>query len=311
MTRRRPMFLLFGLAVFGLGAAAAAPAPAQTPNPQDPAARGASVSPEDLQRAAAAGSVRARFELARLLASRGEGEPALTELGRALESAPSSEELLDAYARLALRLGKPIRALPALEALARLDDGNAETAYLLGVSLLQLGDPAVAGETLERATRLRPDMALAFTALGLARNLEKRYEQALAALSEAQVLSPGDLETEAALAEAEQGLGQLDAAATRAEAVLAKSPHPTAMLVRGLVAMEKQDWPKARSTFETLLTAEPEAARVHYQLSLACARLGDTAASTKHRELYQKALVAQESRIRALRGVKLPAEGKP
>lgn len=306
-TRRCWRHLLFGLAVVALGA----PAEAQNPSPQDPVAQGTSVSLEDLRRAAAAGSVRARFELARVLAGRGEGEPALAELGRALEAAPSSEELLDAYARLALRLGKPIRALPALEALVRLDDGNAETAYLLGVSLLQLGDPAGASDALERATRLRPDMALAFTALGLARNLEKRFELAQAALSEALVLSPGDLETEAALAEAEQGLGQLDAAAARAEAVLAKSAHPTALLVRGLVAMEKQDWPKARSTFETLLTTEPEAARVHYQLSLACARLGDTAASTQHRELYQKALAAQEARIRALRGVKLPSEEKP
>lgn len=299
--RPRRWSLLLVLMVLGLCVPAPSQAQAAPPPP----------TVDELRQAAAGGSVRARFELARLLASRGEGETALAELARALEAAPSSAELLDAYARLALGLGRPIQALPALEALARLDDGNAESAYLLGVSLLQLSDPAGASDALERATRLRPDMALAFTALGLARNLEKRYELAKEALVEALVLSPGDVETEAALAEAEQGLGELDAAAARAEAVLAKSPHPTALLVRGLVAMEKQDWQKARSTFETLAINEPEAARVHYQLSLACARLGDMKASQKHRELYQQALVAHESRIKALRGVKLPAEGEP
>jgi tetratricopeptide (TPR) repeat protein len=248
------------------------------------------------------GSVQARLQLARLALHGGDPAAALGDLRRALEQAPNSEEVLEAYAQVCLALRRPTPAIVAFESLARLNPTVAGHRYLLGVGLLQAGDFQRAVEELQQAEALDPQRTLTLIALGLAHNGMKRYEAGRAALERALAREPDNVEALAALAEAEEGGGDLAVAEGHAQRALAQAPgHATANLVRGMVLMKQERFADARQALARAVAAEPGSAKAHYQLSLACARLGDEPASRRHRELYQKALQEAEQRIKDLR----------
>lgn len=256
-------------------------------------------------------SVRARLYLARLLAQRGDARGALGELASAREAAPNSEEVLSAYARVALGLQEPIPALEALEPLVRMHPGVAEYPYLLGVAWMQAGDMAAAAAVLERAVELEPERALGWIALGLARNGQKRHADARDALLEAVRLGPGNVEALAALAEAEAGVGELEAAERHARRALELhgkdgGSHAAAELALGVVLMKRGQHSAARDALERSVAADPSSAKAHYQLSLAYARLGEEEASREHLALYRRAREEIESRLLELRGQTRP-----
>ena len=56
----------------------------------------------------------------------------------------------------------------------------------------------------------------------------------------------------------------------------------------GLVRMKQERYAEARGFLERAIATDPLSAKAHYQLSLACARLGDNAGQAKHLALYQK-----------------------
>lgn len=257
-------------------------------------------------------SVRSLLELARHRADAEDLAGAAAALRRALTAAPSSEELLSTYARISLAARQPAPAVLALEPLTRMHSRVPEYPYLLGVAWMQLGDMAAAVESLERAVALDPGRALAHVALGMALNQQKRYGQAREALEEALRLAPDDLEGLAALAETEEGLGELAAAERRARRVLERDPdHPTTLLVLGMVEMKQGRYAEARQKLEAALAANPGSAKAHYQLSLACSRLGDRQCSARHLESYRQALEDVQRRLRELRGGTEPAGGPP
>jgi Tfp pilus assembly protein PilF len=65
--------------------------------------------------------------------------------------------------------------------------------------------------------------------------------------------------------------------------------------------MKQERYAEARGALETAVAADPESARAHYQLSLACARLGDDDGSRAQLELYRQKLHEVEERLKALR----------
>lgn len=256
------------------------------------------------------GSVRSLLELARHRAAEEDLAGASAALRRALEAAPNSEEALSVYARVCLAARAPLPAVLALEPLGRMHPRVREYAYLLGVAWMQLGDMAAAVEALERAVALDPGHALSHTAMGLAFNQQKRYAEDRRALEEALRLAPDDLEALAALAESREGLGELEAAERLSRQVLERDPdHPTSLLVRGMVAMKQERYAEARQSLEAALAADPDSAKTHYQLSLACARLGDRDCAQRHLEGYRRVQEEVEQRLRQLRGGPEPAEG--
>lgn len=247
-------------------------------------------------------SVKALIELARVQAGGGEGASALATLEKALRLAPNSEEVLRAYAQVCLTGHAPVPAILALEPLARLWPTVAEYHYLLGVALMQAGDMPAATESLQQAEQLDPDRALTLVALGLALNERKLYAQAKPKLERSLELAPDSLEAVAALAEAEQGLGDLGQAESHARRVLESQPrNATANLVMGMVLMERERYAEAREALEKAAAAAPESPKVHYQLSLACARVGDQAASERQVALYKQTLQQSKDRLAALR----------
>lgn len=268
-----------------------APAAAQTPK-----AAPASVQPE---------SVRALLQRAREQSGRGDAAGALALLGRARAIAPNSEEVLSAFAQLSLAAHAPIPAIVALDALTRICPTVVQHRYLLGVALMRAGDMPAASDALRQAERLEPDRALTLLALGMALNNRKLYADAKAVLVRSLELEPESIDAAAALAEAEQGLGELDAAETHTQRVLARThAHATAHLVGGLIMMERGRYAEARDAFQRAIGSDPSLSKAHYQLSLAYTRLGDEANAKKHLDLYRQRLVEFEKRINELRSAR-------
>lgn len=251
------------------------------------------------------GSVEALLQLARIQSGDGDAAGALATLVKARELAPNAEDVLSGYAQVAMATRSVPRAMEALDALTRLYPDVGQHQYLYGIALMQLGDMITAVDVLQRAAQLEPDRPLTLIALGLAYNNRKMYTEADTPLARALELEPDNLEAIAAMAETDEGLGRTDAAESRARRVLAARPdHATANLVLGLVLMRAARFAEARDAFLRASAADPASPKPDYQLSLAYARLGDTANSQKHRDLYQQKLRDVERRINELRGQK-------
>ena len=252
-------------------------------------------------------SVEALLQLSRLQSEDGDAAGALKSLSKARAAAPNSEGVLSAFAQMSLAAGAPVPAILALESLTRICPTVAQHHYLLGVALMQAGDMPAAVESLRAADRLEPDRALTLVALGIALNNRQLYEEARPVLARSLALEPENVDIVAALAEAEHGVGELDAAAAHAQRALSRSPdHATANFVAGLVAMDQSRYADARAAFERAVTKDPQSPKAHYQLSLACTRLGDTTAAAEHVEKYKQALREFEARVNAIRGATLP-----
>jgi tetratricopeptide (TPR) repeat protein len=250
-------------------------------------------------------SVEALLQLARIQSGDGDAAGALATLVKARELAPNAEDVLNAYAQVAMATRSVPRAMEALDALTRLYPDVGQHQYLYGIALMQVGDMITAVDVLQRAAQLEPDRPLTLIALGLAFNNRKMYTEAEKPLARALELEPDNLEAVAAIAECEEGLGRTEPAEAHARRVLAARPeHGTANLVLGLVLMRGAHFAEARDAFLRASAADPASPKPDYQLSLAYARLGDAANSQKHLELYQQKLRDVEKRINEMRGQK-------
>jgi tetratricopeptide (TPR) repeat protein len=304
-------------------ASKAAPAQSTPPRPGPPAARAQNPSRERLlslaSTALSAGrraeaerllleaadrfdSVNALLRLAQLQAGRGDQQAALSSLQRARALAPNSEEVLSGFAQLSLAARAITPAIAALQALTRICPTVAQYHYFLGVALMQAGDFVVAVESLDKANQLEPNNGLTLIALGLGYNSRKLYADAKSYLQRGIELEPDSRDAVAALAESEEGLGELDAAEAHAREVLTADPHHSnAQLVLGLLLMKRERIAEARDAFIAAVSAEPLLARAHYQLSLAYSRLGDAASAEKHLDLYRTSLRDLEQRLDRIR----------
>lgn len=247
-------------------------------------------------------SVEALLQLSRLQSAEGDAAGALGSLQRARALAPNSEDVLSAFAQVSLAAGAPVPAILALDALTRIYPTVAQHHYLLGVALMRAGDMPAAVESLRTAERLESDRGLTLLALGIALTNMQSYDDALPFLARSIELEPENVDAVAALGEAEEGSGDLESAATHVERVLARSPgHATANLVAGLLEMQRGRYAEARTALERAIAADPLSPKAYYQLSLACTRLGDTAAAQQYLDAYRKALRDVEKRVNDLR----------
>lgn len=247
-------------------------------------------------------SVRALLQLARLQSDQKNLAGALKSLRQARAIAPNAEEVLSAYAEASLAAAEPLRAIPVLDVLTRLCPTVAQYHYLQGMALTHAGDAVAAVLSLKEAERLEPNQPLTLIALGTALNTRELYADAKPILLRALSLAPDSVDAAATLAEAEEGLGELEAAEAYAQRALAKaSGHPTANLVWGMVLMKQDRYAEARDALLKTAAANPASAKAHYQLSLAYARLNDQASSEKHLELYHKQLKETDQRVEEVR----------
>jgi protein O-GlcNAc transferase len=247
-------------------------------------------------------SVRELMQAARTQIQQGNQPAALESLRKARTLAPNSEEVLSAYAQVALNARAITPAVLALESLVRMCPDVAPYQHMLGVALMHAGDMPAALDALQRAETLEPNRPSTLLALGAVLNSRNQYADAQAVLSRALDIEPDNLEVAAALAEAEEAQGAVQAAEARAGRVLEKSPaHSSALLVMGMVRLKQERYTEARDTLEKSIAANPGSPKAHYQISLAYARLGDDANAKKHQELYKRRLRETEERLRELR----------
>ncbi len=258
-------------------------------------------------------SVQALMALARLEARAGRHQDAAETLERALEIAPNSEEALAARAKVALQLEHPVVAIWVLEALTRMHPEEADHAYLLGAARLQVAEAGGAIETLKRSLEIAPGRPLPLLALGKALVGQKKFMEGADALRQSLQRDPENVETLAALAEAEVGLDELEPAEVHAAQALARDPdHAGAHLAVGRIRMRQARYEEARDALLRAVASAPEAPRVHYQLSLTFARLGDRETSAKHLELYRRLKREEDERLVELRtraGLETPEVG--
>ncbi len=247
-------------------------------------------------------SVRALLQLARLQSGDGDAAGALDSLREARELAPSSEDVLSAFAQVSLAARMPFPAITTLQSLTRMCPEVADHHYLLGVALMQVGDLPGAVDTLREAERLEPDRPLTLVALGLALNGRKLFAEAKSFLLRSLELDPESADALAALAESEEGLTELEAAEAHAERALARESYQaTALLVMGTIRMKQGRFVEARDALERAVAASPDSPKAHYQLSLAYARLGEEANAQRHLELYRAKQAEAEEQVKALR----------
>jgi tetratricopeptide (TPR) repeat protein len=246
-------------------------------------------------------SVQALLELARLQSRQKNAPAALGTLKKALAIAPSSEEVLHAYAQVALAGHQPVQALQALEPLARLCPSVMQYHYLLGVAMMQAGDMVSAVEALKRAEQLEPNRTLTLIALGLALNAQKLYGEAKPYLVRTLELEPDSVEAVSALSESEEGLGELQSAEAHAQRALSRSSGDAiANMVLGMVRMKQERYAEALEALNRAVAAAPSSPKAHYQLSLAYARLGDRASSEKYLRLYQEKVREIDDRVKEI-----------
>jgi tetratricopeptide (TPR) repeat protein len=247
-------------------------------------------------------SVRQLLQRAREKASNGQHMETLKLLTRARMLAPNSEEVLSDFAENSLAIDDPVAAMVALEALSRMHPTVARYPYLLGVARLQLGAMELSVEALRKSLELAPDEILTMIGLGISYNAQKKYAEAKEILVQSLELDPEKKEALAALAEAEEGLGELEAAEYHAARVLkVDSGHAGANFVLGRVRMAQGRFEEARDFFEATISTNPDGSKAYYQLSLAYARLNEPELSKQYRELYQEAKEREEEFIVQMR----------
>jgi tetratricopeptide (TPR) repeat protein len=243
-------------------------------------------------------SVQALMELARLQTRQKDLAGALAALERARALAPNSEDVLNAFAQVSLSMKAPVPALQVLEPLARMCPTVAQYQYMLGIALMQAGDIQSSVAPLREADRLEPDRPFTLIALGLVLNSLRMYGDAKPYLVRALDLEPDNVDGVAALAESEQGLGELEAAETHALRALARvRDHAIGNLALGMVRMQQERYEEACTALETALRSDPASPKPPYQLSLAWARRGDAALSKKYLEIYRQRVREIDMRV--------------
>ena len=251
---------------------------------------------------AATESVRDLIQKARAQAREGNHRGAAEILERARMVAPNSEEVLGDYAKNNLAAGNPGGAMDALDPLTRMHPTVADYFYLLGVAQLRIKAHDHAVDTLRHSLELDPNRALTWIALGITLNSQKRFAEAKEALVHALEIEPEDVEALVAIAEAEEGLGELELVDVHANRALALAgSHPGAYYALGKARMSQGEFAEARDFFLQTVELSPYSTKAHYQLSLAYARLNDLENSKKHRELHQQASDRESAHIVEMR----------
>ena len=244
-------------------------------------------------------SAQAYLEAARLQDAAGNHAAAFETVRRPARSAPNSEEVLSAFAQVALATKQPLPAAShAAVADANLPDRRA-------VSLPARRRAAGMGDlpgasTRWRAERLEPDRAMTLLALGLVLNNRNQFAEAKAVLSRCLELEPDNIEARRRWPKRKRAR-QPRRRGAHAQRVLTRRPRQRdRQLVLGWSCWNRRDYAEARDALLKAVAAEPDSPKAHYQLSLVYARLGDEANAKKHLEIYQEKLRGDEERIEIL-----------
>jgi tetratricopeptide (TPR) repeat protein len=178
-----------------------------------------------------------------ILRDRGELQLALAHFQRSYKLSPNNPEASRNVGLSYLELQQPALALPYLEQTTRIRPNNAEAGRDFARALLQLGRTSEALSELNHVLALDPNDAKAHTLIASALLAQGRYEETKSHLRDALAFQPHDDETETQLANLSLQLQQYDAAAQLLQEIVARRP----------------DDPDALKNYAWLLATAPEA----------------------------------------------------
>lgn len=247
-------------------------------------------------------SVSQMVQQARAHARDGNHTTAAGILEQARILAPNSEDVLSDLAKTSLVAGDPVGAINTLEPLMRIHPKVARYPYLLGVALLQVKEFESSTKALRRSLEIEPRRPLTLLALGITALSQKRFGEAKEFAARSLEIEPEGAEALAVLAEAEEGLGEIEQAEFHADRALSLAgSHAGASYVLGRVRMGQGRFDEATKYFLQANRADPKSSRIHYQLSLAYARINDPESSRKHRELYSQTREKNTADVESMR----------
>jgi tetratricopeptide (TPR) repeat protein len=138
-------------------------------------------------------------------------------VARLLELSPQNVEALTLNAQLALQAGDLDAAMQAIDVAALLAPEAAGVQYGRGRIFSARGEPSLAVECYQRATRADPASADILNSLGNALRALGRAQEGIAAYRQALALEPGHLYASSNLAHALEGLGDVTSARAQRE----------------------------------------------------------------------------------------------
>jgi predicted O-linked N-acetylglucosamine transferase (SPINDLY family) len=199
---------------------------------------------------------------------RGDTTGAEAQARQLRETVPDDAELARLHGVALLLLGRNAEACAALRDALAIDPGSTAAQSNLASALMATGAPDEAVALLRKAVIAQPgDAALhnnLANALRAAGDDEGAREAYLAALA----LAPGYFDAIVNLAATELSLGRTADAETRLRGVLARQPHPQALLLLGHVLNRQQRYAEAQAAYEQGAQLAPNAAQFPYQAGL-------------------------------------------
>jgi tetratricopeptide (TPR) repeat protein len=191
-------------------------------------------------------------------------------------------DLMDGYLLEGLEysnLGQHDQAIGALKQALRIKPDNPDGYLNLGWELDMTGRAQEALDADQQVIRLKPDYRMAYTNMARACDNLARYKEALEASEHALQLSPGDGETLYYKANAYAGLGQVQQARAtyrQSAAALQKVADLPGYLwyVLGNDLYYLEDLKGAIAAYHKAVSLQPSFAQAHFNLGVACARVG-------------------------------------
>ena len=207
---------------------------------------------------------------ARASLGRQDVEGALDYLRRNVEANPGNADLQFQLAVTLLQAGRTDEAQSVLDGLDV--SGSSENAYrrdALGVlTAIRDRKPVVALEAAKKLATDYSDRSGAFSLLGAVQLATGSGDAATASFEQAVRLEPKNIIARRSLAEIDESTGDLDAAKSRYQAILADQPEAAwAMFALGRIAFRQQDYEAAVENLRRASEAAPQNA--NYRLSLA------------------------------------------
>lgn len=239
-------------------------------------------------------SADAHFQLASLLAKRGQPgdeETAIVQFREALRLDNSVNGARLGLARVLVTSQKYSDALPVLVEYTSHEPRDAQGFYALGLTYLGLENPGAAIDALQHSVSLDPKDAASRVALGNLLAKRGRTDAAIEQLQAAERINPSDPEIHAQLVPLMEKAGNRDGArAEKAKLTALKSDAGKDQEIAQLNDQASQllgagNAKGATENYRRAVQLNPHDAKLHYNLSLALDRLGETAAERK--ELQQ------------------------
>ncbi|MBL8643132.1 MAG: tetratricopeptide repeat protein, partial [Rhodospirillaceae bacterium] len=149
-----------------------------------------------------------------------------------------------------------------------------DATHLLGVMMLQKGDPAGAVQQIGRAIAINPRQAIAYNNRGIALNDLKQYDNAISDFDQAIALQPQNAEANYNKGRAQFAAGRsVDALGSLRQAVRLRPNYPEAHQMLGTVHAAQHDQAAALQAFDQAATLQPQWPDAHFNRGSALAEL--------------------------------------